>query len=181
MTKAQNRINLFGGCIFNGTRKRCGRENFLSTEERERQRIDVWTKGESKNPGLLLALASLMNRSDDWKNSEVVVKRIVDSEASKEAAERDIGEYFESERINARIEIIINDSRPFLETIRDNSLDASLVILGMRPPFEDEAPADYAAYYENMIHETNDLRTSAFVIAGQNVDFKKLFMQDQQL
>ena len=65
--------------------------------------------------------------------------------------------------------------RELFEVIRGSSKDADLVFLGMRLPAEDESAEDYSKYYEKLLRSTEDFRVTAMVMAGEKVDFRRIF------
>ncbi|HEX7122663.1 MAG TPA: hypothetical protein VF178_09870 [Gemmatimonadaceae bacterium] len=139
------------------------------------RRVDVWWSRRSAHTAFMLALALLLQRSKDWNDAELHFHIIVDNETERaEAAER-LEAYLRDARVEATPAIHIRGNATRFAIIRQQSADADLVFLGLRPPAADESAESYAGYYENVLRETETLPATALVIAAEQVDFRRIF------
>jgi solute carrier family 12 (sodium/potassium/chloride transporter), member 2 len=138
--------------------------------------IDIWWSGRRQNIGFMMALASLIQRSERWRAGELAIKTIVDSEEKRGGMETRLNEFIQSSRLDARAEVILTDSAksPF-ETIRESSQNSGLVFLGIRPPEDDEPMDEYVRYYESLIGQLDGLPLTFLTLASEKVDFLKIF------
>ncbi len=136
--------------------------------------IDIWWGGNETNIGLILTLAYLIRKSPAWRESRLVVKTIVETEAEREAARTRLTTFLKEQRIPAETEILIKRLPSVFDIIRQSSSDAGLVFMGMRPPGEDESIEEYSRYYGSLIETTRELPPLALVLAAEDIEFRKV-------
>jgi amino acid transporter len=137
-------------------------------------RIDIWWRGNHANIGLMLTLAYTMKRSSGWTSAELVIRRIVDADESREDAERALREYIQMQRIEATVDVMVKDRPNVLEMVRDTSSETDLALLGIRPPDEGEDLESYTSSYRRLLIHTEGLPPSALVLAAQDIEFFRL-------
>lgn len=142
--------------------------------EHER-RIDVWWSGKSPNMALLLAVAFLLHRSEEWDDAALHFKTIVDRNEEKEDALKRIQGFLTEARVAATPEVFVRNQEIIFDVIARESKDADLVFLGMRPPAPDESAEDYSRYYEMLLVHTDCFPATALVMAGEKVEFQRIF------
>ena len=144
-------------------------------ENADGRHIDIWWRGSSNgNGGLMLALAYLMQRSGSWSNRKLRVNMIVRRRTPDEAA-AELAEFLRDARLQAETRIITSDGRPFIETINANSEDAACTFIGLRAPAADEADESYGAYLSALRFGVPDVPAPVFVLAAENIDFRRIF------
>lgn len=98
-------------------------------------RIDVWWGGKGGNIELMLLLSYILKLNDEFKDAEVRVIKVVNTEKRKEIAEKNIRQKLFDARLDAEVKVIVNDIKePISEIIQRESQNASLVILGLPVP-----------------------------------------------
>jgi solute carrier family 12 sodium/potassium/chloride transporter 2 len=136
--------------------------------------IDVWWGGNEINIGLILTLAYQIQKSPVWKASKLVIKTIVNTEEEQEEATQRLEAFIEEQRIPAEAEVLIKSQPDFFEIIRQSSVDAGLVFMGMRPPGDEESVEAYSRYYGNLLETTKDMPPLALVLAAEDIEFRKV-------
>ncbi len=154
------------------------REGKHSAEHLIHRKIHVWWGRERQNAGLMLALAYMLQLSEDWRDATIILNTIVRNETEKQAAEKMLQAFLLGGRLKISLRIIIEESwkQNLKETITASAQDADLVFIGMRPPEKDEAAEVYQEYYRNIINLTEDLPPTAIVMAAQEIDFAGIFV-----
>ena len=142
---------------------------------RVRRRVDLWWSQRSTHTAFMLALALLLQRSKDWHDAVLHFHIIVDNEAERADAAQRLAAYMSEARVVATPAIHIRGTSTRFAIIREQSADADLVFLGLRPPTPDESAESYAEYYQQMLTETETLPATALVIAAEEVEFQRLF------
>ena len=99
----------------------------LGTIPAEQRRIDVWWRGDATGE-LMLLLAYLMTRSDEWANAAIRVLAACVKQESEQTVEG-LRKMLDDVRIEAQPEAVIE---PTAETVAACSKDASLVFLPFR-------------------------------------------------
>jgi amino acid transporter len=132
------------------------------------RRIDIWWGGLKANGGLMIVLAHLLQRSRNWKNTEVNVKMLSRSEKAAEGASFNLASLLKEMRVDHNEKVIYEPEKDFYEVLEDNSKGADLVLLGMAIP---QDGFDYPAYYQNLNLKTKNLPSTLFVLASQEVEF----------
>jgi len=137
-----------------------------------RRRIDVWWGGLQENGGLMLTLAYLLRTSVAWRQAEVRLKLVVPHPSAAEAARENLETMASRLRVGARPEVLVADERPFSETLRTSSAGADLVFLGIARP-----GAGFRRSYATLHEWTEGMPTTAFVLAGEGLEFSKLLLE----
>ena len=152
------------------------KEGRVVEKDERRKRIDVWWGRERHNAGLMLTVAYMLQTSPEWRNSKLVLKSIVRSESEKESAMKSLKSLICDGRLDIKVEIIIRENwqADLKKTIRNSSLDADLVIMGMRPP-EEETIEERKEYFDRIMQMTAGFPPTLFVMAAQELDFAAIF------
>lgn len=145
--------------------------------ERNNARIDVWWYGSQDNLGLMLALAYLLTRDVKWKKSEFILKSLVDQPGETAKMRSRLSTFIQKGRIEAKAEVLLRGDGVVFDTIRTHSQGADLVLLGMRPPAENETADAYREYYRGLLAQTEGLPPTAFILAAESIDFLGIFKQ----
>jgi len=140
-------------------------------------RIDIWWRGLTPNVAFMLALACLVMHSANWSGARLRLCHIVESEELRDEARQTLARFLETARVNAEIEVLIQDSRTAFDRIVDASRDASLVCLGLRKPSEESEEA-YAAYYRAFLAGTAGLPLAVLAMAAEAIDFQGIFQAE---
>ncbi len=137
--------------------------------------IDVWWAQKGQNAGLILALAHLLNTSPMWQKSKIIMKTIIFSEGDRADTEKGLRAFLEQGRLDAEVEVILGDESNKFSTIKDQSLDADFVFIGLRPPAPDEPIEEYTQYYSNLVQRSSGVPPTAYVLASEDINFQKIF------
>jgi len=137
-----------------------------------RRRIDVWWGGLQENGGLMLTLAYLLRTSVRWRQAEVRLKLVVPHPSAAEAARQNLETMASRLRMGARAEVLVAEKRPFSETLRYSSAGADLIFLGIARP-----GAGFRRSYGTLHEWTEGMPTTAFVLAGEGLEFSKLLLE----
>lgn len=141
-----------------------------------RRRIDIWWGGLEGNGGLMMILAYLLQSSLPWWNAEVNIKMVVKNEKGAEAAQRNLTDIISKIRTGANPEVLVANGRSFSQILHDSSSDADLVLLGMAEPDD-----DFTEYYEKLRRRINDLPTTVLVLAGEQISFGEVLIQQDSM
>jgi len=153
------------------------RESGVEDEEpvKEARQIDLWWSHVGSNAGLMLALAYLLKTSPEWKGATLTVKTIVLEEKERQRQEEHFRSFLHAENTGASLEVLVpNGKRPF-DLMNEASCDADMVLIGMKGPDDDTGVDEYADYYRTLVDRTEGLKTVAFVLAGESLEFDKIF------
>ncbi len=138
---------------------------------RKKKRIDLWWGGFKGNGGLMMILVYMLQNSISWKGAEVHLKIIVELEDAVDEIRANMREIVNQIRFDAEIDVIVSESKPFADIFKETSKDADLILLGMATPGD-----DFTGYYENMLHLTEEMPTTVFVLAGQEISFGEVLI-----
>jgi len=135
----------------------------------------VWWAQKGQNAGLVLALAYLLTMSPLWQKSKIIIKTIIFSEGDRADTEKGLRAFLEQGRVDADIEVILGDESTLFSTIKDKSLDADFVFIGLRPPAPEEPIEEYTQYYSNLVQKSSGVPPTAYVLAAEDINFQKIF------
>ncbi len=144
------------------------------TEEKpskKKKRIDLWWGGFKGNGGLMMILVYMLQNSISWKGAEIRLKIIVELEEAVDEIRANMRDIVNQIRFDAEIDVIVSKSEPFEQVFRKSSKEADLILLGMATPGD-----DFTGYYENMLHLTEEMPTTVFVLAGQEISFGEVLI-----
>ena len=142
-----------------------------------RPRIDLWWAGLSAHGAFMLALAILLRRSAAWDDAELCFRTTVATEADRAEAAGRLEAFLREARVAATPEVLVLEGQQEFAVIRNASRDAELVFLGMRSPEPGETAEAYSRYYEALLEATEGLPATALVMAGEKVDFTRIFRE----
>ena len=129
------------------------RPRFLYPREGIVRMIHVWWGGLHQNGDLMLLLAYLLTRNDDWRDSEVQVMSIASNDLTKAETESYLRKLIDSIRIEADIRVIVRSKdQSVREIIHRESAAAEVVFFGLATP-ETGGAADYADRLEDLAGE----------------------------
>ncbi len=140
----------------------------------KRERIDVWWGGLKRNGGLMMILSYLLKTSLEWRNSEVVLKMLVPSATAAQGARANLESIVERTRTGASVDVLVSDGRPFGDILRESSVDADLVFMGIAEPAEG---FDFSLYYEKLHRRVDGLPTTVFVLAAEDLAFGEVLLE----
>lgn len=138
------------------------------------RRMDIWWAGNPRNLGLMLALAFLLRKHPVWAAAETVVWCSVDTEEQVAPTTKKVKEILKGARFAAEVRVVQKEGDAFA-TIRQHSLEADLLFMGLRARAADESLEDYAAYYALLCEQTDGLPPTVLVTAAEDVDLHRLF------
>jgi amino acid transporter len=138
-----------------------------------RRRIDVWWGGLKGNGSLMLILAYLLRTGLAWRGAEVRLKVVVPSETAAAGVRENLSEILHRSRTGAEAEVISSEGRAFAEILRESSVGADLVMVGLAPPDE-----GFADYLDRLRRLTAGPATTLFVLASESIAFKEVLFSD---
>jgi len=139
------------------------------------KKIDVWWGGLRGNGGLMILLTHMLQSSRRWYDADITVKMVVEDESAIERIKKNIQKIIGKIRIDAKSEIMVSNGRTFKEILHDSSKKADLIVMGMAEPGD-----DFAEYYSKIQDRLNDLPTTAMVLAGEELSFGEVLMQQDE-
>ena len=168
-------LTAIAGAIRTAVRER---RNVLIVRAAERPpaegRLDVWWRGGGDNGALMLSLAVLLRRDDDWKRLTPRVNMLIRSRTVAEA-EKQLADFLRRARITSETRILDTEGLPFTHALASNSADAALSLIGLRPPEDDESDAAYGDYLGHLAYDLANVPSPVFVLAAPGQDLIRIF------
>lgn len=145
---------------------------------RKDKQINLWWRG--KYPGnfeLCLALAYLLQQSKLWPRSKMCIQMIVRDEKQRKKLLDQFDKYRTKLRIeNLSFDPLVDAESLFFPNFHAYSGDADLTFLGLKKPTETTTVEEYKEYYLRLLENTSDLNNVAYVLCGERVKFRKIFI-----
>ncbi len=106
---------------------------------RPKKNIDIWWRGKDTNADLMLLLSYLIKLNNKWKKTVIKIYSVVSTEEEKAALDRQIQLSIKEARIDAEIDVIINDSDKIsaVEILMEHSKKSDLVFCGLARDHDD--------------------------------------------
>lgn len=143
---------------------------------KKRRRIDLWWGGVKGNGGLMMILVYMLQNSLSWKNAEIHLKIVVEREEAVEEIRTNMRNIVNQIRFDAEIDIILSEGKAFPDVFKESSKTADLILLGMATPGD-----DFTVYYEKMLSLTEEMPTTVFVLAGQEISFGEVLIPQETM
>lgn len=117
----------------------------------DRKQIDVWWRGRGQNGNLALNLVKFIQESEEWAKANVRLMVVNPFNDEYENLYRQATDIFHDLRIDGEVRIINNqiENRSFYEIIRVESLNSSLILMGIPEILPDKE--------KEFVETTNDL------------------------
>jgi amino acid transporter len=153
------------------------KRNILILKENEKtgfgqkKQIDVWWRGLKRNGALMIIIAHLLQRGMEWRNANIRLNMVLDSENAAVEARKNISELLKKVRIDIQENLIVSYGKSFDELRRKVSGKADLVLLGMVEPDE-----GFLKYYTEMIRKIEGAPSTMFVLAAQDINFEEVLL-----
>ncbi len=157
--------------------KDCISKNDQNQYQDNHSQINLWWRGQyRRNFELCLALAYILKKSKNFSASKICIKTVVKDEAEKTTISKFFERYKNKLRIkNINFIPIIEENEKFFPTLDSASEADAFTFLGLRKQREDESNKDYQIYFLNMFEKTKNIKNLAFIIAGEQIKFEKIF------
>jgi hypothetical protein len=136
-------------------------------------RIDVWWGGLHRNGGLMMVLAYLLRSGVRWHHADIRLKLVVDQQEARAPALANLRRTVDELRIGATPEVIVADGRSFDDILRESSLTADIIFLGMAEPGE-----DFVEYFRAVRTRAAEMAPTLFVLAAEDLPFGKVLLED---
>lgn len=128
-----------------------------------RREIHIWWGGIERNGDLMVLLAWLLTRNDEWRGARIRVMSLATDEESRARTERDLGHMLADIRIAAEPRVtLLPPDRHVEDIISEESAEADVVFLGLAVP----AKGEELAYAERLARLARGLDTVFFVKNG---------------
>jgi hypothetical protein len=139
-------------------------------------KIVVWWGGKKRNASLMIALAYLLNDSHGWQKAQLCLQSITLREDQRIETKERLEEFSKRARIRAHCDVVVGSlDVPILSTIVEESKQADMVFLGLRPPDLDEDSGAYEEYLDKLFKATAHIPNLALVKAQDEVRLANLF------
>lgn len=152
------------------------KEGEIPKDSGKERRIDIWWGQKGQNDGLILALAHLLGTSPLWRNAKMVLKMITVSADDQTETEKGLRTFVEQGRLDVSIETVLSEDSGLFSTIEKSSNDADFIFIGLRSPAPDESVEEYGEYLGGIFQNTTGIPSVAYVLASEDLDFKKIFL-----
>jgi amino acid transporter len=106
-------------------------EKGLPSEDKHRQRIDIWWRGR-QNGSLMATLAHLLSQNWEWRNSHIRILRVIGDVAGRDSSRQAVRKLVEATRIRAVPRVIVS-TESFADVFRSHSAKADVIFLGIQP------------------------------------------------
>jgi len=139
-------------------------EKGLPSEDKHRQRIDIWWRGR-QNGSLMATLAHLLSQNWEWRNSHIRILRVIGDAAGRDSSRQAVRKLVEATRIRAVPRVIVS-TEPFVDVFRSHSAKADVIFLGIQPT-EDETSTQLYGRFSDLLA---DMPTTILVHSSGEAD-----------
>lgn len=145
---------------------------------KQKKQIDLWWRG--KYPGnfeFSLALAFLLQQSKLWPAAKIHIKMLVREEEQKKELFTQFEKYRSRLRIkNLEFSPLFDPEGNFFANLTRESQHHDLTFLGLKKPNEETSLEEYEDYYLKLLENTKGVHNIAYVLSGEQVRFRRIFL-----
>src|SRR5690606_2185982 len=131
------------------------------------RRIAIWWGGLQGNGGMMLLVAYLMMAHHRWRDAQVTVRTVVDTEEQRGRAFMGIQAVLESARVEGTPVVSLREGREIAEIMHEQSADADIAILGVRLPHPGE---DVEVFFDRMNAILEGMPTTILVHSSRDFE-----------
>lgn len=105
------------------------------------RRMDIWWRGRDRNAQLMLLLAHIICKSNEWENADIRVVRLLETEEGRRQAENHLAGFLKGVRVAATPAVLVKEhpDEPFADALLRCCADTDLILLGLPQPRRDQA------------------------------------------
>lgn len=144
-------------------------------------RIDLWWGGLQANGSLMLVLANLLRSTLPWRNAQIYLKLVVNSDTAATLAHQNLNPILQALRVKVIPTILIDPQadRPeaFSQILQRSSQGADLIFLGMARP---STMGSFTHYYTDLQERTAHLPPTLYVLAAPDFAFEEVLRGEPQ-
>lgn len=133
---------------------------------RMQRRIDCWWRGR-ENGSMMVTLSHLIMLNSDWRPCRLRLLRVIGEQGDVPAAEIELRSLCDTARIEADV-AVVPSAAPFGQVLREQSQDATLIVLGFSPPTAEEQ----SGFHATMSTMVEDMPSVLLVHASGQVDLR---------
>ncbi len=137
------------------------------------RRIDLWWRGRKDNIGLMLTIAHQLQGFGAWKDTRIVLKRLIKDESEREEISQVLDGFLKDQRLSMEIELTSMEGKDPLALIHESSEGADLVLMGLKHPEPGEEKEQYRLYCQHLLMAMDGLPV-AFVLSSEEIDFGQI-------
>ena len=138
----------------------------------EKKTIDVWLHGVRGNGALMITLAHLLATSLDWRGARITVRVIVENPDGAEEARSNIRALIDATRIEAGVEVIVDD-RPPTVVISEASRYTDLTFIGLAAP-KNGNDGEFTRQMHQLVDRTSGIPAVAYVLASAEANIEHI-------
>jgi len=139
------------------------------------EKIDIWWRGEMNgNLMVLLAYIIAIDERVNILNTEIRIIRMAEHNESVEHDRIEMTNLLLNARLTGEVVIIENEKRDFFEVLKEHSLDADLIMMGLPGHFSKESSVrifnlnEY--FFDKQISKYDDLPAILFIKSAQHIE-----------
>jgi amino acid transporter len=151
------------------------REDERTPEAATRRRIDIWWGNERTSAGLMLALAYLLQTSDEFFGAQLRIFAIAGDEAGAKHASEALAGLVRHGRLSCESNVLVVQPDEWFHVVKERSRTSDVVLLPLRAPRDDESDEEYSRWYLELMDQTEGLGATAFVMAAEEIAFSRIF------
>lgn len=138
--------------------------------------IDIWWDNEARDTSaLMLLIAFLMKRSRLWKRVPVFVKTVVGTEHARGQREEYFANFLKKSRLPFTPRIYVTPNIETEKVVKTFSEKTACVMMGMRPPKDDELVSDFAEAYLEQQSILSQFPVRVLCGCFEEIDLEKVF------
>lgn len=138
--------------------------------------IDIWwDNGARETSALMLLIAFLLRRSNLWRRVPVFVKSVVGTELARKQREEYFADFLKKSRLPFTPKVYVTPNIELAKVITSFSEKTACVLMGMRPPQDDELVSEYTNDYLEQQSILSHFSIRMLCGSFEGIDFERVF------
>jgi hypothetical protein len=139
----------------------------------EGRNLHVWLGGDERTQAMLLLFAHLLTAHYRWRNMEITVFDVAESDQDKLHAQSHLHKLLNEARIEAKPRVILRQGRTLEQVMHVESDEADFALVGFELPSKQEEAGPFAQKLEGMLAE---LPTTILVHGSRAFEHEKVLL-----
>ncbi len=143
--------------------------------------IHIWWDDHSqRNCELMTVFAYMLRKNPAWRRTRICLVSVVSDESVRVQRLQEFQELIKRNRLKIETSILVspNPEQERFGIMKSFSMDAAMVFLGMRPPFEGELLEEYAAYFQSLPQKSAEFPPVALVMSAEQTNLQEVLQLD---
>jgi amino acid transporter len=133
-----------------------------------------WDDTAQANNDFMLILAHMLQSNPSWKRVRLTLKGIASCDSQRQQRLQELQALSIEKRLPWNSEIFLSSDEDFFDLVPITAREATLLLLSLRAPFENETLEEYALHLQKLLQISEKLPPTALVLSSDYTPLEKI-------